>query len=277
MTDILSQPTPNSIPGNVLLLSDAAENVQLVAGLLANFPNGLVALGGDDTIQGWTDSDLLFGNLGNDSIKGGGGLDTISSGRDNDWVEGEDDNDLLFGNLGNDTLNGSAGDDWLFGGRDNDLLRGGSGNDALKGELGDDTLTGETGFDLLEGGDGSDVFQLRFVDRSSIQQIGAATGNADLIIDFNSATDRIQMSGLSAAEIDLLIYTPVSNISVNAIKDLPAIIKTSGGKGAISLSALDPNGDGLLSGVSIEVPGTGISFGFVLNVTPEQLQGRVIP
>jgi serralysin len=276
MTDILSQPTPNSIPGNVLLLSDAAEDVQLVPGLLANFPNGLVALGGDDRIQGWTDSDLLFGNLGNDTIKGGAGLDTISSGRDNDWVGGEDDNDFLFGNLGNDTLNGDAGDDWLFGGRDNDLLKGGVGNDVLKGELGDDTLTGETGFDLLEGGDGSDVFQLRFADRGSIPQIEKATGNADIIVDFNSATDRIQMSGLSAAEIDLLIYTPAS-ISVSTIKDLPAIIKTSGGQGAISLSTLDPNGDGLLSGVSIEVPSTGISFGFVLNVTPEQVQGRLIP
>jgi serralysin len=276
MTDILSQPTPNSIPGVVFLLTDAAEDVQLVPGLLATFPNGLVAFGGDDRIIGSTDSEILFGNLGVDTLSGGAGNDTISAGRDNDILDGDDGNDFLFGNLGNDTLNGGNGDDQLFGGRDNDLIKGNSGNDVLKGELGDDTLSGESGLDLLEGGEGNDVFQLRFADRSSIPQFAAATGNADILIDFNPATDKIQMSGLSAAEIDLLIYT-ASEVPLTAIKELPGVIKEPGGKGSIPLSALDPNNDGLVKGVSIEVPSTGISFGFVLNVTPEQVQGRLIP
>jgi Ca2+-binding RTX toxin-like protein len=84
--------------------------------------------------------DWVYGDDGNDTIRGLGGHDT------------------LFGDDGRDTLHGAAGNDWLYGGEDNDELHGGEGNDFLFGEDGDDELYGgDNNLDYLEGGAGADL------------------------------------------------------------------------------------------------------------------------
>lgn len=62
-----------------------------------------------------------MGDLGDDSIFAGDGLDTVSGGIGND---------LIFGDEGNDTL---------FGGEDDDTLAGGGGADSLIGNLGNNS------------------------------------------------------------------------------------------------------------------------------------------
>lgn len=82
----------------------------------------------------------LYGNGGDDTLRGGDG------------------NDAIFGGSGNDTLLGGKGNDRLRGGAGDDSLAGGDGNDGLAGETGDDTLRGGNGRNALDGGTGRDAF-----------------------------------------------------------------------------------------------------------------------
>ncbi|MEJ1157323.1 calcium-binding protein [Prosthecomicrobium sp. N25] len=68
---------------------------------------------GDDTIFGAEAGNLIFGNAGNDSIRGGEGIDTLLGLEDNDWLNGDSGDDFIDGNTGSDTLLGGAGDDYL--------------------------------------------------------------------------------------------------------------------------------------------------------------------
>ncbi|UWR24433.1 hypothetical protein K3756_18200 (plasmid) [Sulfitobacter sp. S190] len=58
----------------------------------------------------------------------------------------------MFGNLGDDTLRGDEGNDSLNGGDGDDRLEGGSGNDTLVGGDGIDRLRGGDGDDVLDPG-----------------------------------------------------------------------------------------------------------------------------
>lgn len=66
-------------------------------------------------------------------------------------------------------------------------MTGNDGNNALNGGAGADTLTGGDGADTLTGGAGADTFKL-----------AAATGGADLILDFLSGTDLIRLNDLAS-------------------------------------------------------------------------------
>lgn len=70
--------------------------------------------------------------LGNVTLDGGGGPDTLRSGIGNDVLNGGDDNDRLDGGGGDDLVHGNAGDDTLAGGGGHDQLFGGAGNDQLR-------------------------------------------------------------------------------------------------------------------------------------------------
>ena len=181
--------TPN---GNNLLATDNAEAIALSSGELANFPDGLAALGGNDTVTGSSDSEVIMGNRGEDSLIGGGGNDTLMGGKDNDIVEGGNGNDLVRGDREADVVRGGNGGDSLFGGKNNDRLFGDEGNDVLFGDRDNDTLSGGLGEDTLYGGAGSDVFVL---------ENGAGV---DEIADFENGIDIIQLpNGLSFDNISL--------------------------------------------------------------------------
>ena len=60
----------------------------------------------------------------------------------------------MFGQDGNDTLKGEGGDDILFGGNGNDRIRGGDGDDTINGQAGADViewLAGDGGSDTIVG------------------------------------------------------------------------------------------------------------------------------
>ena len=101
---------------------------------------------------------------------------------------------LLTGS-GNDTLGGNNKANKLQSGAGNDILRGGGGDDFLYGGTGSDRLTGGVRRDLLYGGanDGAtDVFIFTATTDSSN---GAAR---DMIFDFVSGTDDIDLAGIDA-------------------------------------------------------------------------------
>ncbi|MDP3175296.1 MAG: M10 family metallopeptidase C-terminal domain-containing protein, partial [Phenylobacterium sp.] len=91
--------------------------------------------------------------------------------------------DNAIGGSGNDTITGNAIANTLIGG---------GGNDTLNGGAGDDRLVGGAGFDTLTGGSGADTFVFAFGDSS------AASGQHDLITDFSTGADHIDLSAIDA-------------------------------------------------------------------------------
>ncbi len=75
--------------------------------------------------------------------------------------EPEPDPNTIYGNVGPQWLKGGGGDDRLDALGGNDVVRGYAGNDTLIGGEGDDTLRGEAGDDELTGGTGADVGRIR--------------------------------------------------------------------------------------------------------------------
>lgn len=156
------------------------------------FSNRLYGNGGNDTLIGGKDGDILDGGFGidtasyatatgavNANIGGGGGTlgdaefdvfvdieNLIGSSFDDNLVgnafankiEGGDGRDLINGEDGNDELRGGAGKDRMFGGFDQDQLFGDAGKDSLDGGGNDDTLTGGADRDTFVASSGVDLF-----------------------------------------------------------------------------------------------------------------------
>ncbi|MEM1170473.1 MAG: S8 family serine peptidase [Cyanobacteria bacterium P01_H01_bin.35] len=179
-------PSPD---GRSYLLDNNPNNFTADLNLLTPFPEGLKALGGNDTVIGSLNPELINGNEGDDNIFGGGGSDTLRGGRNNDLIQANQGNDQIFGDLGNDTIFGDLGNDTIFGGKDNDSLIGGNGNDLIYGDLGTDTLIG---------GEGNDTFVLRDSENNN------NLNTADFIDDFNPSFDRIQIPN-NLTENDILL------------------------------------------------------------------------
>ena len=83
---------------------------------------------------------------------------------------------------------GSTGNDYILGNLfSGDILNGQEGNDTIDGDRGDDVIIGGGGFDALYGGLGRDRFSYFLASDSII-------GRADIIFDFVSGTDRIDLT-----------------------------------------------------------------------------------
>ncbi len=138
--------------------------------------------GVSESILGTAADDFFWVSLGNDTLNGGGGFDTVdlstaaaavtvnlqTSSQNTgaaagqvylsiEGVIGSAHSDRLFGDIQANLLRGEAGSDRLYGG---------SGNDTLSGGIGNDSLFGGGGADLMDGGAGRD--------RISYAQAGAS-------------------------------------------------------------------------------------------------------
>ena len=168
---------------------------------------------GNDTLVGMDGADSLVGDAGDDLLSGGAGRDILIGADGDDQLAGGDGEDALSGGAGRDKLDGGAGFDVLKGGDDNDTLNGmgdrdqlygGNGNDVLNGSVGDDLLVGDAGQDILIGGAGRDkLWGAGPVDeRDHFVFLSASDSPADaghdVICDFRSGTDRINLSAIDA-------------------------------------------------------------------------------
>lgn len=126
--------------------------------------------GGDDAIRGSTSDDRLDGGPGNDQISGGWGDDLLVGASGDDILEGENGSDRLFGGAGDDVIKADAplslwfGDDYIMPGPGKDLVLAGGGDDTvvlydlceveageeLYGGLGTDTLVSPVSLAVLE-------------------------------------------------------------------------------------------------------------------------------
>ena len=171
--------------------------------LAAFVENGQIMLAGNANLTGNALDNTLFAGLGNNTLDGSAGSDTVSYAA---AVNGSQGVDVSLANpvaqgtggSGSDTLIsienliGSAFADHLTGNDGNNTLRGGAGADVLTGGGGADRLVGGTGVDNLSGGAGNDVF-----DFDALTDLGATVGTSDTVTDF-AVGDLLDLSSLDA-------------------------------------------------------------------------------
>ena len=167
----------------------------------------IYGLGGDDTITGGDGSDTVYGGSGDAEIdtsapassdplpdRGYTGLfpgdddfyndrDSVTGGAGNDTITTGDDDDTIAGGTGNDSINA---------GYDDDQVSGGAGNDTVVAGEGSDTVTGGTGDDLIYGGlDPSFPDSLNIPDDNPAGPDDAVTDNGRDLIDGGDGNDTI--------------------------------------------------------------------------------------
>jgi|GEM_PF-1695925 len=116
------------------------------------------SIGNDTLLSGSIGGD----SLSSDTLSGGDGNDLITTGAGHDIAFGDNGSDSLISGLGNCTLRGNTGTDSLDGsGGGSDALSGGPGNDSLVGATGSssgqDTLVGSAGADAITQGPSDNV------------------------------------------------------------------------------------------------------------------------
>ena len=124
--------------------------------------------------QGTLFNDTMFASDAGSDLGGYGGNDTLIGGAGNDGLSGDEG----FGHPAVD-----SGDDSLFGSGGNDQIGAGEGNDRLDGGTGNDWLRGAEGLD------------------SFIFTATPGAANADEMVDFASASDKIVLDGNAHANI----------------------------------------------------------------------------
>ena len=110
--------------------------------------------------QEFMERTVVRGTDGDDTVNGGGGIDSIYS-----------ETETFYMGAGNDTVKAGSGNDTIYGEEGNDYLYGGDG---------DDTLIGGTGNDYMNGGNGADTYI-----------IGAGDGN-DTIYNYDTTADKLK-------------------------------------------------------------------------------------
>lgn len=161
--DVVVEVDPSAATGGIDMVVSSLASYTLGA----NVENGRISAAGTAELNGNALNNLLIAGIGDNIIRGGQGVDTVSyetgpagvtvdlnlvtaqatggSGSDTlvniENLTGSGFNDVLTGNAGANLLQGGNGDDTLVGGLGNDVLDGGLGNDRLDGGTGSDTAS----------------------------------------------------------------------------------------------------------------------------------------
>jgi Ca2+-binding RTX toxin-like protein len=124
---------------------------------------------GNDTLRGGNGIDTLWGDAGNDRLDGGNEADQVHGGDGDDiitdlgtpaggadFLHGDEGNDVISSGMGNDIVFGGGGSDFIITGNDFTEVFAGRGDDFILGGVGPDGLMGNEGNDWIEGGEGFD-------------------------------------------------------------------------------------------------------------------------
>ncbi len=145
------------VEGGTVTVEAGDEPNQIVA--YANKEENLLVIEVDELVLTFPDDQIrqihIFGNGGDDSIgirdsvtqttllDGGDGRDTIIGSQQHDVIVGGPGNDRLSGRGGADRIDGGAGNDAIAGGDGDDGIQGGIGSDNIRGGAGNDTILGD--------------------------------------------------------------------------------------------------------------------------------------
>lgn len=187
--------------------------------------NTLFGGAGADVLNGADGDDLLDGGAGADQLVGGAGADyasysdaqsgvtaSLASGTGTVGDAAGDTFTSIEGLLGGafgDTLTGDGLSNTIQGYGGADVIDGGANTDLLLGGDGDDTIIGGLGNDLLAGGGGADTFLFRSLQES----FASDTVAADLIDDFQTGVDKIDISSFNPTSVSFS-GDPVAGVTV---------------------------------------------------------------
>lgn len=164
--------------------------------LTANVENGRVmTTTGTGNLSGNGLSNVLYAGKGANVLNGGSGFDTVSyqsgqAGTTGVSVSLATTLAQATGGSGSDTL---VSIEHLVGSAYADNLTGSAVANALNGGAGNDRLTGGLGQDRLTGGAGNDIF-----DFNAVGESGLTSTTRDIVNDFVSGQDRIDLSTIDA-------------------------------------------------------------------------------
>ncbi|MEA5423138.1 calcium-binding protein [Synechococcus sp. CCY9202] len=194
----------------------------------ASFAGSVVEGGdGDDYIFAGRSSTglLIFGGEGNDYIVGAGG-DYFG-----DYGAGDD----IFGEAGNDYIKGLGGNDFLVGGDGADSLFGGYGRDTLLGGDLNDILVGGEDADILSGGTGSNQFRYNSSDTADGSFVNVSVGGNIYTIGVELEDTRVDI----ITDWDAAAGTNVIANNVNVFDPGVVLTDFAGGQGVFSVNFND--------------------------------------
>ena len=224
-TDTLTYDTSNAAVV-VNLLTGAASGGDAKGDTFFNMEN-LRGSNFDDRLTGDIGANTIDGGGGDDTIEGGGGANSLLGGLGANTLSYVNSPDAVFidftaltvgggdasgdtfqdfanitGSSFNDTLTGDGNANALKGNGGDDLLKGAAGNDDLSGGAGGDRLAGGTGRDLITGGTGQDTMTGNggsdtFI-FNTVAEIGKTAATRDVITDFTEGGDKIDLSAIDA-------------------------------------------------------------------------------
>ena len=273
------QITLHSHDGNTLGMADLRFETALnhvstgyEAGGSAQGGQNILGTAGADMLRGDVSDDLLKGLDGNDTLHGGLGADRLDGGAGKDLVSYQNADGRVLVDLLQDASTvpyarfydhgapegdifeavedglGGGFSDQFRGDNGANVLDGDNGWDRLYGRQGDDTLIGGKGGDMLYGNHGADTMTggttgqrdrfIYFRDTDS----GVGAGNRDVITDFQSGVDRIEISRIDA-DITQNLKQPFDFIGATAFSNTAGELRYEQSAGATIVQA-DFDGDG---------------------------------
>jgi Ca2+-binding RTX toxin-like protein len=207
----------------------------------------------------------LIGNAGSNALNGGGGADTLIGlgGNDTYYVDnasvqivenGGGGNDVVYASVSYTLANGVDVETLSsnnYASTDALVLTGNSLGQGVVGNAGANLLDGGLGNDTLVGLGGADTF-------SFTTALGA--GNVDLITDFATGTDKIQLGGASGQPFAALASGALRNGTLvigTAAADADDYLIYNSGTGAL---LYDADGNGAGAAVQFATLSTGLSL-----------------
>lgn len=205
--------------GDDLIVGRNGDDFLTGDGRFAVPPGGAFGTSGDDTVVGGAGNDTIFGDAfyiandtgdraGSNLLRGGAGADSVTGGYGADTIHGGSGDDFIRGYGGAvPSFSGSVFarnadfGDLLLGGSGNDTIDGGGGADTIRGGTGADSLVGGVGNDLLAGGKGADTFSFGISGVTRQPDTGQGRGNRDVVLDFHTGEDRLDLSGFEGAAV----------------------------------------------------------------------------
>jgi Ca2+-binding RTX toxin-like protein len=196
ITDYNSSQDTLQLPSNVSfsdLVLGISNGGSLPKGITLSFNGDLIAVLQD--VFSLPSTQVFTGTPGNDSFTVNSPFQSdswiIQGQAGNDSLTGGNVNDYIYGEAGNDSLSGLAGNDFLNGGAGNDTLNGGAGNDTTRADVGNDTFIGSLGNDSLDGGAGTDVANYSNLLNSSSTPQSITLLTTGTVLKGTSGTDQL--------------------------------------------------------------------------------------
>ena len=213
MPDAIIDGMPDVVT-TLMWTGDEANNVFDGGNATASQTLVLDGAGGDDTLTGGESADTIDGGDGEDTLSGGADEDTISGGIGNDIIFGNAGADILNGDDGIDQIDGGGGADVIAGGADQDIINGGNGTDSFFWAVGD-------GADFIAGGVDDDDLTLHADNgiAGSGTVVSVTLAPVVNLLDPGQIVTSVQFEVISSSTLEVFHMIEVEDFTIEADPD----------------------------------------------------------